>query len=55
MYTQGFGHGVAADKLRTKQYTDPWEGPKRGYGMEEVFVAGGVDAYFAGMRKGEGG
>lgn len=48
-YTKSDGHGFAGEVLRSPGCFTDFRGRKhQGFNMEEVFVNGGVDAYFAG-------
>lgn len=48
-YTKSDGHGFAGEVLRSSGSFTDFRGRKhQGFNMEEVFVNGGVDAYFAG-------
>lgn len=48
LYTKSTGHGASGDELREKYFYDYWGQKGKGYNLEEIFVEGGVDAYFAG-------
>jgi len=48
MYTKGLKHGVLGRCLRDRQYTDLNGYQGEGYSLENVLVAGGVDAYITG-------
>jgi len=47
LYTKGLNHGVIGDCLRDNSYSC-WGRDSQGYGFEEVFINGKVDAYYAG-------
>lgn len=49
LYTKSSGHGASGDELRENYFYDYWGKKKKGYNLEQIFVEGGVDAYFAGL------
>ena len=48
MYTQGLWHGLLGKCLRDHKYFDASGVERDGYGLEDMFVELGVDAYITG-------